>query len=214
MDIVDLRGRLPYFPGRSPGESGPKTSLTVHWNGPTDPSGDEVAFIEADARFHTTRNWNDDPYGPIVLGDGIMYHELIGKSGTVYLTREPNAILWHCGNEIGNERSRAIQIMVGGAGLVTAAQWRSLARRIVYWDLPWVAPHRRWSATACPGGELTEWVLNQRWKEALSMPDEPVTREELAAYQADVRATLDAMKAVETKTIEALRAVRAALKDI
>ena len=46
------------------------------------------------------------------------------------------------------------------------------------------------------------------------MPEELVTREELEAYQAEVRATLEAMKAVEIRAIEALRAIRDALKDI
>ena len=52
------------------------------------------------------------------------------------------------------------------------------------------------------------------WRIEEASMDQYVTKAELEAFIADNRATLEAMKAVETKAIEALRAIRDALKDI
>lgn len=157
MAVVDLRDELPRADW-SEGVS-PKSSITVHWNGtplPDDVSDLDVIF--GDAHYHVSKDWSPAP--GIQGGDGIMYHRLYGRDGTVYLTRDPGDVLWHSGSTIGNLTSEAWQVMVGEGEACTPAQLAALRRDLAADGRP-VFPHSHWSATQCPGDELRAFISEE-----------------------------------------------------
>lgn len=168
LQIIDVRDQLPLVLDGELGRAA-KSSITVHWNGPPIPAGEDPwLVILSDAWYHTSKDWSPEP--GIQGGDGIMYHFLIAPDGRCFKTRDDDAVLWHCGSAIGNVFSYAVQVMVGGEGdgtgdPVTAAQYATLTQLIAELSLDDVKPHKIWSGTACPGLELTDWVSRQAWKE-------------------------------------------------
>lgn len=179
MDIVDVRDELPLAePEDRIGYYGPKTSVTVHWNGPPVPRDvDPLDVILGDAHYHISKDWSPEP--GVQGGDGIMYHFLVAPDGRVFKTRDDDAVLYHCGSAIGNERSYAVQVMVGGdesgatdpSTPITAEQLSALSQLIAFLGLDQVKPHRAWSSTTCPGNELADWVLRHAWEEVLDMDE-------------------------------------------
>jgi hypothetical protein len=175
LRIIDVRDKLPLVPAREVGRAA-KSSITVHWNGPPIAAGaDPLDVIKSDAWFHTSKDWSPEP--GIQGGDGIMYHFLVAPDGRCFKTRDDDAVLWHCGSEIGNRFSYAVQVMVGGNGdgtgdAVTSQQYATLTALIAHLALEQVKPHKIWSGTACPGLELTAWVNRQAWKEDDMFTDE------------------------------------------
>jgi hypothetical protein len=167
VTLLDVRAELPRTDWEI-GRSGPKTSATIHWNGPRIPADvDPLDIILGDAHYHVSKDWSPEP--GIQGADGIQYHELIAPDGTAYVTRDPDAALWHCGDPVGNETSYAIQVMVGGeddgsGDPVTPAQYATLRARIHALGLTDVRPHRSWSQTTCPGNELATWVYAEGWQ--------------------------------------------------
>jgi len=160
---IDMRATLPRADWDI-GHLGPKTSVTVHWNGPPVPTNlTPRAMVEADARFHISKDWSPEP--GVQGGDGIMYHRLYAPNGDVFLTREDDAVLWACGNAEGNRTSLHVQVMIGEGQHPSAAALWSLGRDLRALALP-VRPHRFWSLTQCPGDELAAWVAQEPWKEA------------------------------------------------
>lgn len=160
--ITDVRGQIPRANWEI-GRFGPKTSITVHWNGPAVPTdADPLSVIKADAAFHINKDWGG------INGDGIMYHFLIAPDGEIFQTRDEDAVLFHCGNATGNVRSYAVQVMVGEGQAVTTEQYLSLEFLILHLGLDDVKPHRAWSVTQCPGAELTNWVLRRGWEDAMT----------------------------------------------
>jgi len=168
LQIIDMRDQLPLVPAEEVGRAA-KSSITVHWNGPPIPPGeDPLDVIKSDAWFHTSKDWSPEP--GIQGGDGIMYHFLVAPDGRCFKTRDDDAVLWHCGSQIGNWFSYAVQVMVGGNGdgtgdPVTSQQYAALTQLIAHLALDDVKPHKIWSGTACPGIELTAWINRQGWKE-------------------------------------------------
>ncbi|HEV8654480.1 MAG TPA: peptidoglycan recognition family protein [Candidatus Limnocylindria bacterium] len=175
LQIIDVRDKLPLVLDAEVGRAA-KSSITVHWNGPPIPSGEDPwLIILSDAWYHTSKDWSPEP--GIQGGDGIMYHFLIAPDGRCFKTRDDDAVLWHCGSAIGNTFSYALQVMVGGEGdgtgdPVTADQYATLTQLIALLGLDDVKPHKIWSGTACPGLELTDWVNHQAWKEEDLTPEE------------------------------------------
>lgn len=161
MAVYDVRDQLPlaWF---SYGTWGPKRGVTVHWNGgPVHEDVGPLEVILGDAHFHIdSRGW-----------DGISYHRLYARNGDVYITRNPDAILAACGDEVGNREHSHWQVMCGirrnADGVVieyqppTPEQLRVLAR-----DLAGVTDRRPhggpggWSATECPGEALTNFIAS------------------------------------------------------
>jgi hypothetical protein len=164
----DVRSQLP-FEDNVFGVYANKTSLTFHWNGPpVNPGSDPMDVLKADAAFHIGKGWG-----------GISYHKAISFDGTVYLTRDPEAVLAACGNAIGNARSTHVQVMIGTGQTPTIAQWfrmGELAR-----EQHTVYPHNFWSGTQCPGADITEWINQKGW-------DNDMTPEEARAIAEKVLA--------------------------
>lgn len=161
---IDLRPWLPRVPENDPQpQHQTKDSWTVHYQGsdvPRDLSdADAQLLIGADAREHIDRDWNDE-YPGTQGGGGVMYAYMIAPSGTVYQTRDEDSWLWHCGNEVGNKASVAIQVMCGPDTPPTPSQLDSLARLIATEPTWPVYPHKKWSPTQCPGSVLAAWTEN------------------------------------------------------
>ena len=191
ISIVDLRGALPRVTGNDPYPlQQEKTSLTVHYQGVdvdlTLPDDRASLLIKSDALGHIRRDWGNGQGG-----GGVMYHEMIAPSGTVFITRDPDDYLWHCGSDFGNRHSRAIQVMCGPATPPTPAQLTALEARIVAHGLP-VKGHRDWSPTQCPGQEVYVFLQGRG---GVAVAGEQITREEFEAYKRAMRDTIEAMKA-------------------
>lgn len=202
MAVVDLRDELPRADW-SEGVS-PKSSITVHWNGtplPDDVSDLDVIF--GDANYHVSKDWSPAP--GIQGGDGIMYHRLYGRDGTVYLTRDPGDVLWHSGSTIGNLTSEAWQVMVGEGESCTPAQLAALRRDLAA-DGRAVFPHQFWSATQCPGPELTAALDAIKEGEETPMTPERYAAELEDLVKATVRVIVDA-EFIERIKAEAVKAV-------
>lgn len=159
MQIEDVRDQLP-LKNWEAGRWGPKTSITVHWNGGPVPAIDPLDMIKADAAYQMRPGWSGTADG----ADGVLYHWFIAPDGKVFKTRDDDAVLWHCADPVGNERSYAVQVMIGSGQLASSAQLSALTELILFLGLDQVKPHRIWSQTACPGDELTAWVANRSWE--------------------------------------------------
>lgn len=152
MKVIDLRPFLPLATQNIPSPSHvAKNSNTVHWTGGHDTvTTDEqaVAAIKRWHQEHINKNWAASGYQG---GAGLMYVEVLAPSGTVYLTRDPDAHTWHCSNDYGNKTSRAILVICDQDDLPTQAQFNSLEQRLTF---PEVFPHQFWISTQCPGPQV------------------------------------------------------------
>ncbi len=156
MAVVDLIDELPRADWTF-GQSS-KTSVTVHWNGtPVPESVADIDIVFGDASYHMSKDWSDAV--GVQQGDGIMYHRLYGRDGTVYLTRRTADWLWHSGDPDGNRNSEAWQVMSGKGQNATPAQLESLARDLVADGRP-RRGHREWplAASSCPGDALVAFI--------------------------------------------------------
>ena len=160
FEVIDIRAELPFDAANLPWPiTSSKESITVHWpGGDFDVVTDDDArnLIHAFAEEHIAKDWASEIPG-VQGGAGIMYAEVIAPSGTVFLTRDPDAVLWHSNTSEGNATSRPILIITRTDQPPTDAQLRSLRARIVAAGLP-AHPHAYWTQTACPGGWLTSFV--------------------------------------------------------
>lgn len=157
MKVVDLRSQLPlawqYLPQPA---TAAKISNTVHWTGGHDTVTTDEEAIVAIKRWHQehiNKDWSSEV--GIQHGAGIMYLEVIAPSGTVFITRDPNAVTWHCSSAVGNAHSRAILVICDADALPTAAQLASLEERLTFDE---VYPHRYWVGTQCPGPQLLAYL--------------------------------------------------------
>jgi hypothetical protein len=135
-----------------------KTNITVHWNGTwVDPTRSDLSIIKADAAYHCSKDWSPAP--GVQGGDGIMYHRVYGRDGTVYFTRDPLDVLWHSDSEVGNWTSEAWMVLVGEGQMATVPQLLAVARDLNADPRP-RDPHSDYVATKCPGDELRALITN------------------------------------------------------
>ena len=186
--MIDIRSWLPRAPQNDPSPSHhPKKSMTVHYQG-TDVARDmsdaeAQLLIQSDAQYHINKDWGNGAHG-----GGLMYAIVIAPSGSVYQTRDLDAVLWHAGDPGANRDSTPVLVLCGPNTPPTMAQLRSLEQVLLGQT---VYPHSYWSSTSCPGDELRQWLEYGGGDDM-----DYVTKEEFDAYKEDVRATLDAMKAI------------------
>lgn len=144
-------------------------SITLHYNGPAVSNrthDGEVAQLKFDASFHMRP-------GVISSGgaDGVQYHYAVLADGTIYQTRDIDAILWHCANATGNDTSIAIHLPLGDDQDATDVQWDmttrlfdALMKHFAMHTRQQVKGHLEWSDTKCPGSRL--WPRLQAWRRA------------------------------------------------
>lgn len=167
MKVVDLRGVLPYEERFDAGTFAGKTTTTGHWPGiPIDPELDDVAAIELIERLaqgHIDRDWSAI-FGQ-QGGAGLMYHEVLAPSGTLFVTRDPDAIVWHAEAErmlmAGNPNTTSHALLVLYSSGLTPAQRTALAAILPARPRPTYG-NSEWMGTACPGPELLALIRTYR----------------------------------------------------
>lgn len=169
---VDLRGTLPTNPDGGPRSRVPlasKWGVIVHYNGPAIPeTADPLTVIHNEAAYHCGPIWGRDAAGRPFYGDGIMYHLMIWRDGTLYQTRDLEDVLWHCGSWPENAQALAIQVMIGEGQHATAEQIERLRQVVDEWqamgrtDRASVKGHQEVSSTACPGTLMRDFVWPYR----------------------------------------------------
>lgn len=157
VPVVDIIGQLPTAPQNTPSPAeAKKNSVTVHWVGDSVQAGltddDMLSQITTIANEHINKDWGGG-FG----GSGIMYHEVIAPSGTVFMTRAYDDVLWHCGDYTGNLYSRAILVFCAADTPANEVQLFRLLQRKWDFKLP-MHPHSFWSATQCPGDQLRAYI--------------------------------------------------------
>jgi hypothetical protein len=181
IPITDIRSRLPRRRW-SAGSFPKKSSITLHYNGPpVEPvlqaGAGLVRQLIADANWQMRPGWANTPHG----ADGLQYHFAVGADGEILQCRDLAAVLWHCADEEGNERSIAIHLPIGWNKQTNVDQHPSAAmlasterlcealideygisgrRRVV--------GHREWSVNRCPGPPLFDWLTAWRTGDHLS----------------------------------------------
>ena len=132
------------------------TGITVHWNG--GPMGLLTAAMEVVLRralgiwrFHVEgRGWADIAYNWLVAPDGTIIE---GRGWGIRSAAQ---------GTIGNRTKHAVMLMIGVGEKPTDEQllavlWLSDEHRRRYGKTKLV-PHHRWSATSCPGPDVTRWL--------------------------------------------------------
>jgi hypothetical protein len=201
FQVIDIRAELPFDAANLPWPiTSDKTSTTVHWpGGEFDVETDDDArnLIHAFAQEHIRKDWASEVPG-VQGGAGLMYAEVIAPSGTVFITRDPDANLWHSNDPVGNTTSRPILVLCGAdaAHAPTAAQLRSLRARIL--GLP-TYPHSKWLNTQCPGAALRSFLAGSMdVEEDMDRPTfDAWFRENYEKYE--VAKTFDDIKAIQAK---------------
>jgi hypothetical protein len=160
LNIPSLASQLP-SKGRPTGRRTGFDWLTLHYNGPKvaaagDPAR-EIKQLQIDARVHIDKDWANNPAAP-VHGRRIMYDLAVLSDGSAYVLGDPDDLLFHCGNQIGNARSYALHVPVGGAQDVTERQWQTVIR--IYEQL---AAHHGW-----PG--VSRFVGHREWPRGNGQP--------------------------------------------
>jgi hypothetical protein len=139
--------------------------LTLHYNGPSvaaagNPDG-EIKQLQIDAQFHIDKVWGHDGATPL-HGQRIMYDLAVLSDGSAYVLGDPDDLLWHCGNAIGNAQSYALHLPIGGVQDVTEPQWQTTIR--IYEQL---AEHHGWPGTSRLVGHC-EWPRKSNDQPVLS----------------------------------------------
>lgn len=177
VTLIDARGRLEQrAPGAGGVERGPyetiplseKRGIVIHYRGVVTDVNAGLSSYQADAVYHVGKNWARNGETP-VFGSGIMYHIGIDGQGAVYLMRDLDRVLWHCGAWPQNANTLAIQLPLGGAQRATAAQLAALDRVCDDWlaftgadPQREVWGHQELSPTDCPGTLMADFVRPYR----------------------------------------------------
>lgn len=160
--IVDLRGKIPGSPKANQGTQKKTDGVVIHYNGPATgvPDGRVSPFnvYYNDARYHMSIDW-----GGGARANGIQYHYGVWED-TVYILRNPDSILWHCGCWPHNASAYAINVPIGVGERATQKTIETLAAFVR--DLVGaggkVWGHRELSPTACPGSLMEQFVYPYR----------------------------------------------------
>ncbi len=171
MYDVDLFGDLPTQKGGA-GEKwlANRHGVVIHYNGPEVAWGvDEREYIEMVNQHHLNRDWSAHPgSGRPILGDGIMYHFVVGRQGTIYRTRHKYDVLWHCGSWPENRTYWSVLVILGGRQKATVEQLGALYRLVDTmrtdddFRTTAVIGHQEVDWTSCPGTLMDEFVLPYR----------------------------------------------------
>ncbi len=177
LGVIDIRHKLPRA-NWSIGTRTATTSLTWHYNGPKVPESSQygdgfIVQLIGDARWQMRPGWG----GTINGADGLMYHLGIDVAGTIYQTRDLDALLWHCAHSDGNAHGLALHFPLGGDQEPTPAQLASAFRvsdalRVRYgFPVARVVGHLEWKhATACPGHLMPHVLAYRAHQEPVIQP--------------------------------------------
>lgn len=161
MEIIDVRDQLPTNPSGGSGERyADKDGVIIHYSGPAvDRGADTMAVLRSYAEYHI---------GPYLNEAGLAYHYDVGNDAQVRLTRDPDAVLWHCASWPENRTYYAVHVMIGDNQHASAAQLAALGalvdelRQRHGMARANVKGHQEVSATSCPGTLMADFVLPYR----------------------------------------------------
>src|SRR5215212_2470211 len=188
-EIVDLRGQIPGDPAANQGAKEKTKGIVVHYNG--DPNGytgvasgqrTSQEVYAADADYHIQKNWGtpEDP----ASANGIQYHYGCWED-TIYILRNADAKLWHCGDGVAedsyNYSAIAVNIPISTNERATARTLQTL-REFCEDELQRqglstseIRGHQEISPTTCPHSLMDDFVRPYRAGEELG-PHEPPVR--------------------------------------
>lgn len=142
--------------------------FTIHYNGPAVAGFGNEAREIAQLQFDATYHMRPGALGAVNGGDGIQYHGATLSTGKNLQLRDWNAMLWHCGNYVGNSESIAWHIPIGGFQNATLVQLNNLFNIVIpafmrEYNIEYVniKGHKEWKPTDCPGTLYRE-ILNWR----------------------------------------------------
>lgn len=153
-EVVDLRGKFTSRKG-SWGVSRKTLGVVGHYNGPPVSAwawNNPVAWIKAINDMHA----QPGRFSPGWTFDGIAYHVFVfGR--TIYLLRDEDAKLPHCGNTTWNAGALAIHIPVGTGQTPSDETYRSFFAKVSEWLTAMgkgrssLVPHSAVGSSECPG---------------------------------------------------------------
>lgn len=196
MQINDLRANLPQNPlwnGSTIGTRAHTRFITLHYNGPAVPShrqyGEGLMHqLDIDLDWQCQPGWSGVPLG----ADGLQYHFVVGADGTVYRTRNENAMLWHCGNQTGNTQSLSVHFPIGDQQEPSGNMWTAGLDLIAYLREKYhvgrgaVLGHLEWSSNECPG-RLMPRIVEYRSSTIFTSKEEPALGKYVCIWPATVR---------------------------
>lgn len=160
--IIDVRDKLPTRAGGGSGQRRAQTlGQVLHYSAVDYPPNRAIMdILIAEARYHLrTVATRDDPTPPLGEG-GLAYHWTVDPvTGDLYLCRDEDAVLWHCGywGPGGNGSGLAIHVP-GGANLtmtpvaVQSLLWLLGRNEAKYgFGRGALKGHLELSQTSCPG---------------------------------------------------------------
>lgn len=132
LPILDFAPRIAALPRKPAAQRQPARGLerfiTWHYSGVvyTDRSRErEERRILDEAAYHLRKNWAK-PGQPAIYGSRYQYDFVVLADGTIVRCQPDRAVLWHCGNKIGNEHSWALHVMTGPGQALTPPQRQAL----------------------------------------------------------------------------------------
>jgi hypothetical protein len=169
--IIDIRGELPTRKGGGSGTKyAAKKGQVLHYSAVNYPKTRPILdILMAEARYHIRTVSTDG--NPPLKEAGLAYHQAVDPiTGDIYLTRDEDDVLWHCGywGTPGNRDGLAIHVP-GGSNLVMT----DVAVQSLLWLLrrneeqygfgrAMMKGHKELSATTCPGPLMPQIVLPYR----------------------------------------------------
>jgi hypothetical protein len=196
MNILDLRQKLPLnsrWDGATIGTRGQTRFVTLHYNGPAVPEHRQSGLglmqqLRIDLDWQTQPGWSGVPQG----ADGLQYHFVVAADGTVYQTRDEDALLWHCANGTGNAQSLSVHFPIGGLQEPTDAMWQAGVALVEHLRHKYsiargaVLGHLEWSSNTCPG-RLMPRIVEYRNAEPVPPKEQPEPGRYICIWPATVR---------------------------
>jgi hypothetical protein len=172
---IDLRRELRRNPAGGPNWrvlQPEKTGMVIHYNGGLVPEHvPDREWIDRVVDWHLQRDWRSNPVtgGTPIYGDGIMYHLAVGRDGMVYLLRDIEDVVWHCGSWPENRTHLSVFVILGGKQRATESQMAALHEIADAWiasgpnrTRAGVIGHQEVDWTDCPGTLQGDFVLPYR----------------------------------------------------
>ena len=167
--VQDIIALLPVAPWNEL-KTRPVTDITMivgHWDGGRIiPEGyDPIAYYQSEAFYHIAKDWGGGAHGY-----GLMYHEVIDRSGKIWIVRPPEHVVW--AQTLANPFSYAIKLDATDGQPPTPAQMDAFRQRVDFnrgrfqISQDRVVGHgeltQYGNQTSCPGNDLLALIQSYR----------------------------------------------------
>lgn len=175
VNIIDIRDQLPTNPSGGSQQTEPNKKGTVLHYSAVNYAADRsmMDILTSEANFHI---------GPYLGEAGLAYHYSVDpQTGEVYLCRDEDAVLWHCGywGTPGNANGVAVHVPGGSDLVMSDAGVAGLVALLGYLEQKYgyghdmLKGHQEVSPTACPGPLMQQIVLPYRAGQLVPNPLPP-----------------------------------------